>query len=151
MERRSFIKQATATAALAGVTAIVPLSCSTGPGSSEKDTGNTLPEAGNKEVIAHYVLFWLKKELSEHEITDFTSFFEELKSVPGIKSLHYGRPAATNPRPVVDNTFTYNLLVYFDSMEDIHIYETDPGHLAASAKYAKFWDKVVVHDSIINR
>ncbi len=104
----------------------------------------------NKQVIAHYVLFWLNDGLTEQEITDFAQFFEDLKPIPGIKSLHYGRAAQTHERDVVDNTFTYNLLVYFDTMDDINTYETHPIHLAAIDKYSKFWNKVVVHDSWLN-
>lgn len=141
MERRRFIKQAGATVALAGVAGSFAQSC-------------TPPQAGltaaeSREQIAHYVLFWLNPDLSESEIEDFANFFEELRPIPGIKSLHYGRPAATNPRDVVDNSFTYNLLVYFDSMEEIDVYETHPIHLEAIEKYSKFWNRVVVHDSVL--
>src|SRR5690606_8386105 len=99
--------------------------------------------------LAHHVLFWLKDGLSEQEIADFVLFFEELKKVPSVKSLHYGRPAPTNPRDVVDNSFTYSLLVYFDSLEAINEYETHPIHLDAVDRYNKFWNKVVVHDSFL--
>lgn len=141
MERRRFIKQAGATVALAGVAGSFAQSC-------------TPPQAGltaaeSREQIAHYVLFWLSPDLSEAEIEDFANFFEELRPIPGIKSLHYGRPAPTNPRDVVDNSFTYNLLVYFDSMEEIDVYETHPIHLEAIEKYSKFWNRVVVHDSVL--
>jgi hypothetical protein len=133
MKRRNFIKS-TAAAAVIGV--IIP-SC----GESSTQT--------NKEVIAHYVLFWLKEDLSDQEKKDFTGFFEELRKVPTIKSLHYGSPANTTQRDVVDNSFSYNLLVYFDNMEDLNVYETHPIHLEAIEKYSKYWTKVAVHDSII--
>ena len=130
MQRRKFIKQAGLTVAAAG-------------------TGGGLLAMEEKSIIAHYVLFWLNDNLSVQEINDFMGFFEELKTIPGIKSLQYGRAAETNPRPVVDNSFTYNLLVFFDTMEDIAVYETPPIHLKAIEKYSKFWNKVVVHDSLL--
>src|SRR5690606_40635869 len=74
---------------------------------------------------------------TEQEVNDFTGFFEELKAIPNIKSLHYGPPAKTHQRDVVDNSFSYNLLVYFDTMEDIDTYENHPIHLAAIDKYSK--------------
>jgi hypothetical protein len=135
MKRRNFLKKATA-AAVIGV--IIPSSDASAP----KDP--------NDKVIAHYVLFWLKENLSEQEKTAFTGFFEELKKVPTIKSLHYGVPANTTKRDVVDNSFSYNLLVYFDNMDDLNVYETHPIHLEAIEKYSKYWTKVVVHDSILN-
>lgn len=133
MERRKFIKQAASTAII-GI--VIPQS-------------NVTPSKPKNDVLAHYVLFWLKDDLSEQEITDFAQFFEDLKKVPSVKSLHYGRAANTNPRDVVDNTFSYNLLVYFDDMDAINEYETHPIHLAAVDKYSKYWTKVAVHDSFL--
>jgi len=135
MERRKFIKNAIRTTAASGLL-----------GSVVSDAmASTKPET----IIAHYVLFWLKKDLSPQKVKDFTGFFEELKKVPTIKSLHYGAPAATTPREVVDNSFSYNLLVYFENMDDLNVYETHPIHLAAIEKYSKNWTKVVVHDSVL--
>lgn len=151
MERRHFIKQTGAAVALAGVGGGVLAACTSSTSNQENSqtSENQEPTATmeNKEVIAHYVLFWLNDGLSEQEINDFAQFFEDLKGIPGIKSLHYGRAAQTHQRDVVDNSFTYNLLVYFDTMDDINAYETHPVHLAAIEKYSKFWNKVVVHDS----
>ena len=134
MRRRNFLKSATA-AAVVGV--ILP----TSNASASQDS--------KKEVIAHYVLFWLREDITEQEKADFTNFFEELRKVPNIKSLHYGGPANTTQRDVVDNSFTYNLLVYFDKMEHLDVYETHPIQLDAIEKYSKYWTKVAVHDSIL--
>ena len=158
MERRHFIKLAGAAVAFAGiggsmlVTCAPPSSSQAGnQGEADNETEVTNETKENKEMIAHYVLFWLKDGLSEQEITDFAGFFEELKTIPNMKSFHYGRAANTNPRDVVDNSFSYNLLVFFDNLEDVNTYETHPIHLAAIEKYSKFWTKVVVHDSVLNK
>ncbi|RZK37355.1 MAG: Dabb family protein [Pedobacter sp.] len=103
--------------------------------------------SGPSEEITHYVLFWLKKELSAKEVKDFTGFFNKLKTIPEVKTLRYGRPAPTNTRNVVDNSFTYNLIVTFKNLKDIDVYETHPIHLEAIQSYGHLWDKVVVHDS----
>ncbi len=128
MKRRKFIKSSVAIG-------VFPYSIT----QSVQDTKNNL--------IAHYVLFWLKENLSEKEKNDFIQFFETLKKVPSIKSLQYGPPADTNKRDVVDNSFTYNLFVLFENMDDLNIYETHPIHLDAIEKYSKYWDRVIVHDS----
>ena len=57
--------------------------------------------------------------------------------------------AKTNQREVVDNSFTYNLVATFKNMTDINVYESHPIHLDAIKKYSHFWDKVVVHDSML--
>jgi len=155
MERRRFIKQAGAAVALAGAGGSLLAACASPTSKQENDQTSENQETNtpmeNNEVIAHYVLFWLNDGLSEQEINDFANFFEELKSIPGIKSLHYGRAATTHDRDVVDNSFTYNLLVFFDSLDEINVYETHPTHLAAIDKYSKFWNKVVVHDSVVKQ
>lgn len=135
MERRKFIKSAIGTTVASGLIGSVVADATASP--------------KQKNIIAHYVLFWLKEDLSPQEIKDFTGFFEELKKVPTIKSLQYGAPATTNPREVVDNSFSYNLLVNFKNMDDLNVYETHPIHLAAIEKYSKNWTKVVVHDSVL--
>src|SRR5690554_196698 len=136
MQRRKFIKNVAGTAVLGG---LLGTSIPTVLASSQKQD----------EMIVHYVLFWLREDLSQQEIKDFTGFFEELKKIPNAHSLQYGPPAKTNPRDVVDNSFSYNLLVQFKSMHDIEVYETHPIHLAAIEKYSKNWTKVVVHDSVL--
>lgn len=157
MERRHFLKKAGAAVAVAGVGGSILAACApptANEGSNQNDnqentTNETSEVMENKEVITHYVLFWLNEGLSEQEITDFAGFFEELKAIPTIKTLEYGRAAQTHDRDVVDNSFTYNLLVRFDTMDDINTYETHPIHLEAIEKYSKFWNKVVVHDSVL--
>ncbi|MFS0490941.1 Dabb family protein [Leadbetterella byssophila] len=99
--------------------------------------------------VLHYVLFWLREDLTEKEVEDFVAFFEELRKIPEIKTLNYGRPAATNPRPVVDNSFSYNLIVTFDSLKEVGVYENHPIHLEAIKNFSHFWTKVVVHDTTL--
>lgn len=137
MERRKFIKSAIGTTVATGL--LAPTISDAMASSNQKQ----------KTTIAHYVLFWLKDDLSAQEIKDFTNFFEDIRKVPTIKSLHYGAPAPSNDRDVVDNSFTYNLLVYFKNMDDLNVYETHPIHLAAIEKYSKNWTKVVVYDSVL--
>jgi len=101
------------------------------------------------EEITHYVLFWLKKDLSDKDIKDFAGFFELLKKIPVVKSMKYGKSASTNQRDVVDNSFSYNLVATFKDIAAINIYENHPIHLDAIKKYSQFWEKVVVHDSLL--
>jgi len=79
MERRHFIKRAGAAVALAGVGGSMLAACAPPTSNQENDQENTNEEKNetmeNKEVIAHYVLFWLNDGLSEQEITDFAGFF----------------------------------------------------------------------------
>lgn len=139
MERRNFLKSVTA----AGLTGTLLTSCT----SSEEEGAK--PNTIANGTILHSVYFWLKENISETEEQDFLNFFEELRKVPGVQTLQYGKPAPTNPRPVVDNSFQYNLLVTFQNMDDINTYETHPTHIAAAEQYSKYWTKVEVRDTIV--
>lgn len=135
MERRKFIT-ATAVAVTAG-------SLSTVLGATKEK------EAKTGVLYNHYLLFWLKKDLTEKEVEDFKGFFEILKGLPYVKSLTYGKPANSTPRKVVDNSFTYNLVIQFGSLEDLEAYGKLPTHLNAIKKYSVYWDRMIVHDSIL--
>lgn len=103
-----------------------------------------------KKVYFHYLLFWLRKDLSEAEVKEFENFFEGLKKLPYQKNLRYGKPANSSPRAVLDNTFTYNASMEFDSLEELEAYGQLPEHLALVQKYKLFFEKMMVHDTVYN-
>ena len=131
MKRRNFLQ-----ASLVAATSTTFLSCDT-----SNDTGYG--------PIVHSVYFWLKEDITAAEESDFVNFFEALKKIPNIQTLKYGKPALTNPRPVVDSSFSYNLIVTFSTMDAINVYETHPDHLAAIDKYQKYWTNVKVFDTML--
>ena len=138
MERRHFLQSI----ALASSSSLIISSCS----NAKKPVENLNYSNGH---IIHVVYFWLKEDLTDDDEKDFLKFFEILKTVPTVKSLQVCKPAPTNPRDVVDNSFSYNILVGFDSMKDINVYETHAIHTDAAAKYSKYWTKVQVRDSVV--
>lgn len=136
MKRRQFIKQSAGTVVVAGIASAIPVAA----------------QAASAQInapVTHYVLFWLKPQLTQQQVKDFTGFFEELKKVRLVKSLRYGRAANTVKRDVVDNSFSYAMVAGFNSITDQDRYQDDPLHLAAVKKYSGFWEKVVVHDAIM--
>lgn len=102
-----------------------------------------------KGQIQHFVMFWLKPQLTKAEISDFVNFFESLKPIKYIKTLNYGLAANTPVRPVTDNSFTYALTITFDSLADHNAYQEDKTHLDAVEKFSKNWYRVVVHDIVL--
>jgi hypothetical protein len=139
MKRRNFI----ITSASAGALALV------GENVLAKPVNETASKT--KTVYFHYLLFWLKPELTPTQVKDFQNFFEGLKKLPYVKNVRYGGPANSTPRPVMDNSFTYNASMEFDSLEDLETYGKLDGHLALVAKYKPFFNKMMVHDSVYNQ
>jgi len=103
-----------------------------------------------KKMYFHYLLFWLRDDLSELEVKEFENFFEGLKKLPYQKNLRYGKPSASSPRSVLDNTFTYNASMEFDSLEELEAYGKLPEHLALVEKYKPFFDRMLVYDTAYN-
>ncbi|WP_294284657.1 Dabb family protein [uncultured Chryseobacterium sp.] len=103
-----------------------------------------------KKVYFHYLLFWLRKDLSKAEVKDFENFFKGLAQLPYQKNLRYGKPAASSPRNVLDNSFTYNASMEFDSLEELEAYGQLPEHLALVQKYKPFFERMLVHDTVYN-
>lgn len=142
MERRHFLKSV----AVAGLAGTVSTACSD-DAKSKQVSDPTLQPVG---TIVHSVYFWLAENLTEEDEVDFLNFFFALKEVPGVRTLQFGKPAPTTPRPVVDNSFSYCLIVTFDKMDDINVYETHQAHLDAVEKYKHYWTKVLVTDMVIS-
>jgi len=140
MKRKTFITSIIA----AGATGTLLAACT-----NPKATNDTKQDNMESGLIIHSVYFWLKEGITQEEEQDFLKFFDVLRTVPGPKELYTAKPAPTNPRPVVDNSFSYFLLVTFDKMEDINTYETHPDHLKAAESFSKYWTKVEVKDSVL--
>ncbi len=113
---------------------------------SEKDLSNDEDTSGS---IVHSVYFWLNDEITKQDEQRFLEYFELLRTVPGARSLSYGKPAKTTKRDVTDNTFDYNLIITFDNLEAISKYENHPKHLAGAERYKKYWKRVQVRDTMI--
>jgi len=113
----------------------------------EKTTKNIHMSAEKKETHFHSLLFWLDPALPPEKVKEFEQFFIGLSKLPYQKNLHYGVPAKSSPRAVLDQTFTYNCTMEFDSLEDLETYGKMPEHLALVAKYKPYFIKMKVYDT----
>jgi hypothetical protein len=96
----------------------------------------------------HVVFFWLKKEDDKTK----KAFLKELRKfidhVDMIRSRHIGTPADTD-RPVIDNTYTFSLILSFDSKKEHDEYQEHPLHKDFIANASALWEKVQVYDSVL--
>jgi len=97
--------------------------------------------------FVHHVFFWLKKPLTKEVRIKFEKALNELVTIETIVAKHLGTPAATD-RGVIDSSYSYSLLLLFDSKEDQDNYQTHPIHLKFIAECEDLWERVVVYDSI---
>lgn len=98
-------------------------------------------------ALMHTVYVWLKPDLSEADEEEFLNSLRSLETIKTVKNFYIGPPAATESREVVDNSFSYALILWFDSLEDHLAYQVDPIHLKFVAENKDKWDRVRVRDN----
>ncbi|RJE70316.1 Dabb family protein [Reichenbachiella sp. MSK19-1] len=99
-------------------------------------------------VFSHSVLFWLKDPENQEVRTQFETEAKKLIASSEYAHFgHFGTPAGTD-RPVVDNSYTYSMIVTFESKEDHDKYQVEPAHLHFIDQCKVLWTKVQVYDAI---
>ena len=101
-----------------------------------------------KGKFEHVVLFFLNNPDDEAEKAKLETGLRNLiKNSEFIVSAHLGVPAMT-PRNVVDNSYSFNYTVTFDSKEAQDKYQVEPVHLEFIETHKHLWSKVLIYDSI---
>ncbi len=97
--------------------------------------------------FAHTVYFWLKNPDNQVDRDAFeTSLKKFIEQSVFIQTKHIGVPASTS-RDVIDNSYSYSLLLTFANKEDQDAYQNEPAHQVFIAESSSLWKKVVVYDS----
>ncbi|HDZ06811.1 MAG TPA: Dabb family protein [Maribacter sp.] len=97
--------------------------------------------------FSHTVFFWLKNPDSQADRTAFeTSLRKFLDNSGYAKTKFIGKPPRTS-RDVVDGSFTYSLIVSFDSAESQQAYQDEAPHKLFIEESSELWTKVIVYDS----
>jgi hypothetical protein len=102
----------------------------------------------NEKKLAHHVFFWLKNPSSKEDLKKLLEGLETLRKIETIRDLHIGVPAATEPRPVVDASYSASELMIFDDLEGQQTYQDHPLHKKFIADCSHLWEKAVVYDSM---
>ncbi|TPN89057.1 Dabb family protein [Aquimarina algicola] len=101
-----------------------------------------------KGNLVHNVFFWLKNPDNQTERKAFEKGVKDLLSqCKFITSSHIGSTANTAKRDVVDASFTYCVVITFDSKEAHDNYQVDPLHKKFIKENEMLWSKVLVYDS----
>jgi hypothetical protein len=98
-------------------------------------------------MFVHHVFFWLKSSNTPEEVMQFETSVSTLKGIKSVHMADIGKPASTD-RPVIDTTYSYSLLLMFNSLADHDAYQVDPVHLQFVANSAHLWDRVQIYDSV---
>ena len=98
-------------------------------------------------MFIHTVFFWAKENISLNEAADFEDGLQTLRAVENIREFYVGTPADTD-RPVIDSSYSYALIIHFDTESDQNIYQEHPIHHEFIRNNSKYWSKVLVYDCV---
>lgn len=97
--------------------------------------------------FVHNVYFWLNNPNDKDDKASFeASLANFINNSAFIQTKHLGTPASTD-RGVIDNSYSYCLMVTFENKEKHDQYQVESGHLKFIEESSKLWKKVVVYDS----
>lgn len=98
--------------------------------------------------FTHVVYFYLNNPDNPGDRADFENSLKKfLDNSLYAKTKFIGIPAET-PRDVVDNSYTYSLILSFPSKEIQDKYQQEPSHLVFIEESSHLWKKVQVYDSV---
>lgn len=96
----------------------------------------------------HTVFFWMKEPANEVSNKKFeVSLRKFLDHSKYAKTQFIGRPPKAT-RNVVDDSFTYSLVLSFESAEAQENYQKEAAHLVFIEESQDLWDKVIVYDAV---
>ncbi|NDV43169.1 Dabb family protein [Flagellimonas sediminis] len=98
-------------------------------------------------TFTHVVYFWFKEPNNHADRVKFEASLKKfLENSQYAKTKFIGTPPKAT-RDVVDDSFTYSLILSFESAEDQSAYQTEPPHLVFIEECQDLWEKVIVYDS----
>lgn len=129
--RRTFIAASAATAAAAVIQA------------GEKTTVKS-----EYPKLVHHVFFWLRNPGSKEDLDRLLKGLRTLAAIPSVRGVHFGVPASTEKRDVVDNSYSASEILFFDDTAGQKEYQDHPIHKQFVADCSHLWEKVVVYDAV---
>ena len=106
------------------------------------------PETEFDPAFVHSVYIWLKNPDSAEDRAAFEASMEKFmdRSLYA-KTQFLGTPPRAT-REIVDDSYTYNLIVTFASAEDQDRYQTEKAHLDFIEESNHLWKRIVIYDAL---
>ncbi len=97
-------------------------------------------------MLAHHVLFWLRTDTTEDQKNAFRKGLESLEKVETVINFHVGTPAPIE-RAVVDVTYTFSLVLFFEDLAAHDVYQIHDLHKAFLDEFRILFEKVIIYDA----
>jgi len=98
--------------------------------------------------LVHHVFFWLKNPGSREDLSKLLAGLRTLTAIETVRGAHFGVPASTEKRDVVDNSYSASEMLFFDDLAGQKAYQDHPVHKQFVADCSHLWERVVVYDAI---
>ena len=98
--------------------------------------------------LVHHVFFWLKNPESKEDLARLLEGLRTLAKIETVRGAHFGVPASTEKRDVVDNSYSASEILFFDDLAGQKIYQDHPIHKKFVADCSHLWERVVVYDAL---
>jgi hypothetical protein len=98
--------------------------------------------------LVHHVFFWLKNPESKADLAKLLAGLRTLTKIETVRGAHFGVPASTEKRDVVDNSYSASEILFFDDTAGQKAYQDHPVHKQFVADCAHLWQKVMVYDAV---
>jgi hypothetical protein len=105
----------------------------------------TLSMQAQAEQVTHIVLVWLDKSLSQEQITKIIDNTKQLSKINYVKSMKVGR-AISSTRKIVDDSFTFGIVMKFADIESMNKYLVDDNHVNYVKQLKPMIKKLLVYD-----
>jgi hypothetical protein len=106
------------------------------------------PAVNNYPKLVHHVFFWLKNPGSKEDLERLLTGLRTLAKIETVRGVHFGVPASTEKREVVDNSFSASEILFFDDTAGQKVYQDHPIHKQFVADCSHLWERVVVYDTM---
>ncbi len=98
--------------------------------------------------LVHHVFFWLKNPEAKEDLARLLEGLRTLAKIETVRGAHFGVPASTEKRDVVDNSYSASEILFFDDLAGQKIYQDHPIHKKFVADCSHLWERVVVYDAL---
>ena len=102
----------------------------------------------NYPKLVHHVFFWLKNPGSKEDLAKLLAGLRTLAQIETVRGTHFGVPASTEKRDVVDNSYSASEILFFDDTAGQKVYQDHPIHKKFVEDCSHLWEKVVVYDAM---
>jgi hypothetical protein len=97
-------------------------------------------------MLSHHVLFWLKPDTTEDQKNAFRKGLESLEQIETVTQFHVGTPAPIE-RAVVDITYSFSLVLFFNDLAGHDVYQVHDLHKAFLDEFRGLFEKVIIYDA----